>query len=288
MIRKKYVETFNKTCLDLKEKNSDPWVFLDCVLTNTFQELETPAAFPDSEPNLKLISTIAERSSELQKLKIDFSSMMQSTQLEKLNPLISDLSSLKHLTSLNLHQLHDSHRSILKLIGHACPLLIHLSISGLGDYVDHTDILCLILGRNADILFRKLIESPIDGDQLEFLLAPPEFLTPFCFTLRHLDLPEFGIMSSATFALRHLPKLEKMDGRCTSYGVEGFESNASCSVKAANDLLNECFENVCKAYLDHSTANNFYPTFSGDLKIFFCTIIKLNLIELCFRSAIAC
>ncbi len=190
--RKKYVQQFYETFWhwQMRKNLIEPWAFLDCVLDETFKELKTPAAHPDSEPNYsRLISTIVERSSELQKLTIDCRSIKNPTSAEKITPLITSLSSLEHLTSLNLHPMEESHRPVLKLIGNACPLLTHLSISGFK--FSANDIFSLILGDFADQLFPVNEDPKVwseDSSSLEFLQAPSEILTPICFTLRHLVL----------------------------------------------------------------------------------------------------
>jgi len=222
--RKEYVKKFNETW-QFKGNVIESWAFLDCVLDESFKELEIHAALPGSEPDSRLISTIAECSSELQELKIDFRLMKIPIEVEKICPLITSLSSLEYLTCLNLHQMREAHRSVLKLIGNASPLLTHLSISGF--CVTANDIFSLIFGKFFDKLFpgnRVFPQGPLA--LIELFQAPSEILTPFCFTLRHLQL-SFGsdmytdkFYSLAAFILRHLPSLEKMDGHFTSFGVE--------------------------------------------------------------------
>jgi len=264
----------------LKGNTIKPWVFLECVLDESFKELEIHAASPGAEPNSRLISTIAECSCELQKLKIDFRLMKNPIQVEKISPLITSLSSLEYLTSLNLHQMREAHRSVLKLIGNSCPLLSHLSISGF--CVTANDIFSLIFGEFADKLFTDKVFL-----SLEILQAPSEILTPFCYTLRHLKL-SFGsemytetFYSLATFVLRHLPSLEKMDGHLTNFGVEKFQNSPNESKKRKIafssfefghlDQLEELnpaeqFEKSCKelAALRSGTGLVNRPTFSGD------------------------
>ncbi len=211
----------------------EPWVFLECVLDSTFQELETHASFPDAEPDFKLVSTIVKQSSLLQKLKIDFSLMKEGIEVEKVEPLITSLSPLHCLTSLNLFKLDGSHRSVLKFIGNSCPLLTHLSISGF--HVSPKDILAIILGEFVDDLFPESSATNVvwaENQCLDYLLAPPELLVPFCFTLRHLKLGDAGwdmksdeCWSAASFALRHFPLLEKLDGYSTSFAIDILRGN---------------------------------------------------------------
>ena len=124
------------------------------------------------------------------------------------------------------------HRSVLKLIGIACPLLTHLSISGFR--LSQSDIFSLILGQFGDQLFPENGDPKIwsEDSSIEFLQAPPEILTPICFTLLRLQLGEADwdmhtnkCRSVATFVLRHLPLLEKMDGHSTSFGVENLNGS---------------------------------------------------------------
>lgn len=220
----------------------DPWVFLDCVLDSTIKEFETHAAFPGSEPSLKLIPTIVKHSSLLKKLKIDFSLIKKGLSVGKVAPLITSLSTLHCLTSLDLYQLDKSHRSVLKYIGNSCPLLSHLSISGLR--VSPKDILSIILGEFAHQLFTERDAKKIWDklDSLEILQAPVEVMAPICFTLRHLKLGDSdwdkksdSRWSAVAFALRHLPFLGKMDGHSTSFGVELLTGNWGkiCNLKPA-------------------------------------------------------
>ncbi len=202
----------------------DPCVFLDTVLDDTFQELETHVSLPGSAPNLKLISSITEQSSLLQKLKLDFSMIKEGLGVEKVAPLVYSLSSLQLLTSLNLYQMYPSHRSVLKLVGNCCPLLTHLSISGFRP--TQKDLLAIIFGECVDDLFPDYNIRLDKEMRLECLKAPPEILTPICFTLRHLQLGDVDwgkktdeYWSVTSFALHHLPLLEKMDGHSTSFGI---------------------------------------------------------------------
>ncbi len=256
----------------------DPWVFLDCVLNSTFEELETHVAFPDSEPNSKLVSSIAKRASLLQKLKLDFSFMKKTITVEKVAPLITSLSSLQHLTSLNLYQLNSSHKSVLKLIGNACPRLSHLSVSGFR--LTPKDVLSIVLGGFADELFLPNSETYLWDEELNLgtVKAPVEVLTPICLSLRHLQFEDADLDVNlddcrtvvSSFLLRHLPLLEKMDGHSTSFGIALMNDGTSW-MKEKNSQ--EKFEMACKKFiasglpgaLSHSSENVIlkYPEFKG-------------------------
>ena len=143
--------------------------------------------------------------------------------------------------------MQESHRSVLKLIGYACPLLTHLSTSGF--CVTAKDYLSLILGEfGDDELFHEFVDSKVwseDSSSLEFLQVPSEILTPICFTLRALNL-SFGseiftdvFYSLAAFVLRHLPSLEKMDGHHTSFGVEKLKNSIVPPNEAKKRKLNK-------------------------------------------------
>ena len=264
----------------------DPWVFLDCVLDDDFKELKTHASFPDSEPNLKLIPAIAKRSGQLQKLKLDFSLMKKGIEVKKVAPLIISLSSLQLLTSLDLCQLDKSHKSVLKFVGHACPLLTHLTVSGF--CFSSIDILSVVLGELVDHLSPTIFKKI----SYEHLKAPLEVLTPICFTLRHLDLGEATLTKESdncwsviAFVLHHLPKLEKMDGHATSFGVSYLDGTwgvkrAKKAGKTAKLFRSsskikkeaEQFEKACNEYLASRSIHESslgkslnYPEFSGDI-----------------------
>lgn len=257
----------------------DPWVFLDCVLDSTFEELETHVAFPDSEPNSKLVQSIAKRASLLQKLKLDFSFMKKMTTVEKVAPLITSLSSLLQLTSLNLYQLDSSHKSVLKLVGNSCPLLSHLSVSGLR--LTPKDLLSIALGGFADELFDFLPNSEThlwdEKVNLGTVKAPVEVLTPICRSLRHMQFEDANFdvdlddgWTVASFLLRHVPLLEKMDGHSTSFGI-ALMNDGTGRMRDKNSQ--EKFQIACKKFvasgepgaLSHSSDNFIlkYPVFKG-------------------------
>ena len=210
----------------------DIWAFLDSVLDESFEELETHVVFRGSEANALLIPTIAKRSPNLKKLKLDFK--FECTQSSpKLMPLMRSLDSLHLLTSLTLYHLEGyfDDNPILTLIGKNCPSLTHLRLAKSSSTSKH-DILAIILGELVDYLigpheffneqpYRRFKKVDWAEDAaLGHLRVPPEFLTPLCFTLRHLELIEYldhHYYSAAIdpkiagFILRHMPLLEKLE-----------------------------------------------------------------------------
>ncbi len=256
----------------------DPWVLLDCALDSTFEELETHVAFPDSEPNSKLVSTIAKRASLLQKLKLNFRFMMKLTRVEKVVPLFTSLSSLENLQSLNIYQLESSHKSVLKLIGNACPRLSHLSVSCF--HLSPKDVLSIFLGEFADELFLPSSEAYLCDEEINLgtVKAPVQVLTPICLALRHLQFKDTDLdvdlddcwTEVASFLLHHLPLLEKMDGLPTSFGIALMNG---CRMKDTSKEGQVKFEIACKKFvtislpgaLSHSSENIplKYPDFKG-------------------------
>jgi len=233
-----------KTRPSREEFLADIWAFFKCVLDQDFMELKTHIAFPDSEPNPKLIPIIAERSPLLKKLTINFKlakllSHQESTVVDTLLSGIRSLSSLQHLTSLTLTGLEEKpteRTTILSLLGKSCPLLSFLSFSGLG--VTDKDLLAIILGEAVFDLFPDTSSlQPVwctDNAVLARLVVPKECLTSMCFTLQTLklnwgqypslaDKSKINISGSATaFALRHLPvllKLDKMFPTCMAINI---------------------------------------------------------------------
>jgi len=150
---------FNKDNL-----STDIWVFLECILDESFKELDTHIAFPGTEPNPEVIPTIARRSSQLEKLEIKFSNMKKETNVEKVEQVFLSLNNLKNLTSLHIDHLNDCHTSVLKFIGRACPLLttlkVHFELKHRRLRMRH--ILAIVVGELVD----KLI-PPSDGNQSE-------------------------------------------------------------------------------------------------------------------------
>jgi len=169
----------------------EPWVFLECMLDSSFEELKTHVAFPGEDPNFKLIPVIAKRSELLTKLELDFTSLRKQTAVEKVIPLITSLSCLQNLTSLNLFDLDESYKSVLKFIGNSCPRLSHLRIGGFGGFpFMPKDILSVIFGELADKMFQESSESQLSMKQLQ--VYSPEALTPMCSTLTYLQLGSFN------------------------------------------------------------------------------------------------
>ena len=107
------------------------------MLDDSFEELEIDAVLPYyQDPDKKLFTTIADRSSSLAKTEhIDFSLVKPQMSLD---PFILSLSALQNLASLSLHEINtgfgtndwDNKMSVFKGIGQSCPLLSYLSVSG--------------------------------------------------------------------------------------------------------------------------------------------------------------
>ncbi len=198
------------------------------MLDESFKELTTPIAFPGCEPNPKLITTIAERASYLEKLQISFF-MMKKTSTEALIPVFLSLAGLNCLTSLSLFMLPESHKSVLKYLGSCCPLLSDLYVTGFT--IEKRDILAIVLGELIDdLLPNDSKEAAWSNDTvLRGLVVPPKFLSSLCVSLKRLfftDIDpknEWAVYSepydpigfsdsTLAFALRHLSSLEEFDG----------------------------------------------------------------------------
>ena len=246
------IKTAKKRSLD----HVDIWAFFDSVLDESFEELETHVVFRGAEANALLIPTIAKRSPYLKKIKLNFKFdpsqsnndiMRTVTNPKKLRllfqlaltqsrpslvPLLQSLDSLHHLTSLTLYHLagHAAENSALTLIGKSCPSLTHLRLAKCNPTSKH-DIIAIVLGELATHLIgpqERYQEQPYwhfkqvdwaEDAALGHLRVPPEFLTPLCFTLRHLEIIEYlnhhyypAIDPAiAAFVLRHMPRLEKLE-----------------------------------------------------------------------------
>jgi len=199
----------------------DIWPFLDCVLDDTFLELKTHAAFPGTKPSLKLMSTIAEKSPNLQKLTLDFQLVKSKggAVMEHLKTIVLSLSSLQQLTSLHFSDLDEKllKPSALSHLGSSCPGLSHLRIGSCN--VHKKVVFALIVGQLYDDLLPDSSEEPdwFKDSALDRLAVPPELLSPLCFTLLELDLSLYDNRGNsnaafvAAFALRHFRKLQTMD-----------------------------------------------------------------------------
>lgn len=167
---------------------------------------------------------------------------------EKLNLFILGLSSIQNLTYLSLHGFHDMqystgklHKTLYKSIAKSCPSLSHLSIDCGFDGAMKVDVLSLILIEElVDQMFVEgskpwwRIEETMWGEDetLQRLRVPPGCLTPLCSTLEYLYLGGCNhtgrLVSTFALALRHLPKLQNLDGcdSSTSMAVEIFHDSA--------------------------------------------------------------
>jgi len=212
--------------MNLRDEAIDIWAFLDCVLDDSFLELQTAAASPFCNPNAKLIASIATRSRLLNKLVLDFSFFEERIDeyvpLEKLQSMILSLSSLKHLSSLSLFRLNEHYISIMKLIGKSCPSLSYLSINLETKGIEDEDVVALIMGEQVD----QLPSVQIEDNGLQRVLVPIESRTPLCFSLRYLilkhqyDGTQQKLSNSAiAFVLRHFPFLLKLD-LCTGEAIK--------------------------------------------------------------------
>jgi len=202
----------------------DVFSFLDSVLDGSFEELKTYVSFPGIGPNPELFSMISYSSPQLQKLELCFKHC-ESTWTGKVETLMGPLSSLEHLTNLNLILLlnHKLRQNVLSLVGKYCPLLTHLSIIG-GYPNGNQEILSLILGESLSSFFPN---AGYSDKEIDHLKVPAERLTPICSTLRELNYSddcryrnprkiEKISDSTVAFTLRHLPFLEYLGRRRVS------------------------------------------------------------------------
>jgi len=194
-------------------------------LDEHFKELEIYATLPFEDPDPKLITNIAARSSDMEKLKLDFSFIennLNSIDSANFNHLVLGLSSLQHLTNLSLHGLADKSVDVnllCKSVAKSCPRLSYLSIRECS-FVKKDVLSLIIIGELVDQMFeshscsyRKKTNWSVD-EILASLRVPPEYLTPMCFTLQHLDIENSNwrdcFDSTLAFALRHLPVLQQL------------------------------------------------------------------------------
>lgn len=216
------------------------------MLDESFTKLKTHIAYRHSAPSTKLIPTIAKRSPLLQKLTINFEpiedgyEVLNGGQMVELKSAIRSLRSLQHLTHLFLLG-SEERLTVLSLIGEACPSLFHLSLDVTEIEMEKEDILALIFGEFINNLmalnyYSRKCPSWCEDESLQHLVLPSEYLTPICHSLRefrffknsdeeegHNDVTD----SVATFFLRHLPLLQKVDKRIpTSLAVMNLHKNS--------------------------------------------------------------
>ncbi len=246
-------------------------LFLACVLDDSLEELKIPVTFPFKEVNPNLLTVVGQYGGNIQTLKLNFSRVKQSTSYSTMMPMIKGLSSLQHLTSLSLYYLSDYNRLILQPLGKACPSLTYLKISR-GCRVEELDVDNIILGELGEHIL-------LDTEEYS-LQVPTELLSPICFSLRHLHLAEpfwedyndkyfLPYYHPIVFALRHLPRLEKLDGYSTCMGIKLLHDAYANQDKEAQTK----FEAKCKECVpdDFDMDQNLpyrTPTFSGKIFIF--------------------
>lgn len=280
------------------------------------KELKIHAAFPDSLPNPKLITTIAKWSPHLEKLTLDFKLMKKIKtklyscdevedleELEKLKLVIQSLDSLQHLTHLLLFGLEYTPKFIvLSLIGKSCPKLNHLTVERCEMWAKL--LLALIFGEFLSELADFNNESESDSwwgdDALENLVVPIEFLTPICSSLRELRLlggydtenrhsssgfAEILYVSeyAVAFALRHFPKLQRIYGMRTSMAVTSLHDSDEWESR-------DRFRMACQGAAERGNFNlpkrfllrNLSCTYNGNLVKFefVCLLKATHLIEL--------
>jgi len=266
--RRKLVERF---CFSTSKKRSldhvDIWAFLDSVLDENFQELETHIVYREAEPSSNLIPTIVKRSPNLKKLKLNYKFVKYwDNPSSAWEPLICPLVSLHNLTSLTLYHLNSDYEPILSLIGKACPSLSHLCLKK-GSHTTKHDILAILLGELVTQLIgppERFAEHPYwrfktvdwaEDNALGRLIVPTEFLSPLCFTLRHLELlephssySEMPVVKSTTaaFVLRHMPLLEKLEFCSgTEKGIQLLHKQTEDNEKSPG-IFQEGFQQACR------------------------------------------
>ena len=261
-IRIKLIAEFNSNLYD-SERNVDPWVFLDCVLDENILNLDLHTAFPDSAINLKLVETISMRSPFVSVIKFNFALMKRKTDLGSVISFASSLNVFEHLTSLSLCNLSKRYRSILMYIGHSCPKLVSLSLSGF--FIVRKDILALILGKDSLVLEHEILADQSMEPKMSNLQLRSKYLTPICETLQHIQLEEFKenlpIMnfdklvppSVMAFLLRHMPNVQMIDyaGTTVSYAVKLLYTGVN------NPFATTVRDNVSSEFFENSSCSKF-------------------------------
>ena len=217
---------------DTNTERPDAWVFLDCVLDETFTNLDISTLPPNLfEKGHKLFKTIASRAPFLTTLEINFESTGEIS-LKMLTALTNCLSSLKHLKDLSLKQLMPSsfpngdYKQFLIHLGSSCSQLTSLCLSSFDFTCDEEHLLAVILGGRfptiPDSAKKKLWGT--DWSNLHKIQIFKDHLTPICSSLKKLEptyptsekncyCKGYGYtsraVSSMAFILRHLPKLRE-------------------------------------------------------------------------------
>jgi len=122
-------------------------------------------------------------------------------------------------------------------------------------------MLAIILGELIDDLFPDMYDTPdwATTEALSQIVVPFEYRTPLCFSLRHLDFGNGGIMkgaafsrSTAAFVLRNIPFLEMMDAAKTSQAI----TILNATRKKMDTKIQAQFNDLC---LKASNRSSFLP-----------------------------
>ena len=167
------------------------FLFLDCVLDESFTELEVnvPVDVDVKNENWDLIQVIANHCPFLSSLKFNISKPIASEEMGE--AFAQSFLRLKNLTSLTITDLTDDDFCIpfLENLGNSCPKLTHLTIKskflfgGDESYAFGYDfIMALVVGKNAQLLPDF---SELDMNKAHFHV---DLLSPISSSLKHLLL----------------------------------------------------------------------------------------------------
>lgn len=273
----------NRINKNIKLLDINVCVFLDCILDVSFVEnLEICVPFQGLESYFKLFSVIAHRCPMLTFLTINFfsettpsSSTKTRLKFEDSNPpsrraITHRLSCLVALilqdnrnrcfcltSDEQASRLGKSQTSLLGIVAEFCPILTKLLV--LGFNIRKQDMLELITGSFANILFPAHNDQWTNDSVLNTLKVPVKYLSPLCFKLVDLFLtpswvycnyckPAFGD-STVAFALRHLPALknESFPVLTTSKAIRLlYSANSDDNDVRQKTEFQKAFENHCQ------------------------------------------
>ncbi len=247
-------------------------MFFSCVLDSSFHHLETSVRLPNRcEPDSRLVTSLAKRCPRLSSLLMNFGSQHASYPMcYEVMPVIQSLSSLSHLSCLHLYFAPEDLCTLLRVISQSCPFLSELWIDTFPLFADKSHVLALILGKLLDDDGLKEKEAIWSADEvLQSLSVPPDCVTAYCSTLRHVNLGSRCRPASLAFLLRHMPLLETVDDAWEnlSKGVLLFQDAPDLK---GTDTQNQ-FDELCRGAasrrpLDNPISNNIIPlSSSGNL-----------------------
>ena len=188
--------------------------FLDVILDDHLDEIT--AAFDDEDGHWdeEIVPTIVSRSPSVRTLNLHWAEKTHPYLTETLS---SDLSRLRRLTSLNLHQLPEQCKSIAFCIGRSCPTLQNLRLGFSSSTLTSEELIRIFYSADLAALQQAAAAAPNQPARAYHTCqVSARMLYPFCQTLQKVrvnrtESPDADLVDAIAFLLRHLPRLQELE-----------------------------------------------------------------------------